>query len=123
MKRLQRQNRRLLSMPVLIFHSLRCRLGGRDDYSPYSALYYPQAVRRVFVSMWDNAALLGKAFCHNAWGKLYWDSVYQLLFGSLAAVWIESSSLAKKTIYPLIVASQTIPIIALSPNYGHVVWV
>ncbi|WP_223067927.1 ABC transporter permease [Paenibacillus caui] len=79
----------------------------------------------VFVSMWDNRSLLVKHF-----GVTLQESLIGLCFsvvlGTLAAVWIESSSLAKKTIYPLIIASQTVPIIALSPImvmwFGYEIW-
>lgn len=49
-----------------------------------------------------------------------------VLLGVLMAVWIEGSRLAKRTLYPLVVASQTIPIIALSPImvmwFGYEIW-
>jgi putative hydroxymethylpyrimidine transport system permease protein len=79
----------------------------------------------VLVSMWENAGLLGKHFAITL-GEALLGLGISVLFGSLAAVWIESSGLAKKTIYPLIVASQTIPIIALSPImvmwFGYEIW-
>ena len=79
----------------------------------------------VLVSMWENGQLLKKHFVVTL-GEALLGLGISALFGSLAAVWIESSSLANKTIYPLIVASQTIPIIALSPImvmwFGYEIW-
>jgi putative hydroxymethylpyrimidine transport system permease protein len=79
----------------------------------------------VFISMWENAGLLGKHFAITLWEACLGLGI-SVVFGSLAAVWIESSSLAKKLIYPLIVTSQTIPIIALSPImvmwFGYEIW-
>ena len=79
----------------------------------------------VFVSMWENSELLGKHFVITL-GEALLGLGYFRVFGTLAAIWIESSGLARKTIYPLIVASQTIPIIALSPImvmwFGYEIW-
>lgn len=79
----------------------------------------------VFISIWENAGLLGKHFAITL-GEALLGLGISAVFGSLAAVWIEGSGLAKKTIYPLIVASQTIPIIALSPImvmwFGYEIW-
>ncbi|WP_308634950.1 ABC transporter permease [Paenibacillus silvisoli] len=79
----------------------------------------------VFVSMWENKGLLGKHFAVTLGESLLGLGI-SVLFGTLAAGWIESSGLAKKTIYPLIVGSQTIPIIALSPImvmwFGYEIW-
>lgn len=68
----------------------------------------------VFAAIGDHAALLGKHFVITLWEALL-GLTFSILCGMLSAIWIDSSSLARKTIYPLIVASQTIPIIALSP--------
>ncbi len=79
----------------------------------------------VLVSMRENRDLLAKHFAVTLWEALLGLGI-SAVFGVLAAVWIESSSLAKKTIYPLIVTSQTIPIIALSPImvmwFGYELW-
>ncbi|MCK9860831.1 ABC transporter permease [Paenibacillus sp. ATY16] len=68
----------------------------------------------VFAALLNHAALLGKHFALTLWEALL-GLAFSVVFGVLSAIWIDSSSLARKTIYPLIVASQTIPIIALSP--------
>ncbi|WP_336775632.1 ABC transporter permease [Paenibacillus sp. MMO-58] len=68
----------------------------------------------VFAALLNHAALLGKHFVLTLWEALL-GLAFSVVFGGLSAIWIDSSSLARKTIYPLIVASQTIPIIALSP--------
>ncbi|WP_127533989.1 ABC transporter permease [Paenibacillus kobensis] len=79
----------------------------------------------VFVSMWDNRQLLGKHAVTTLWEALLGLGI-STVAGTLAAVWIDRSSLAKKTIYPLIVGSQTIPIIVLSPImvmwFGYEIW-
>lgn len=79
----------------------------------------------VIVSIWDNGRVLGKHFLVTL-GEALLGLGISAVFGVLAAVWIESSGLAKKTIYPLLVMSQTIPIIALSPImvmwFGYEIW-
>ncbi len=79
----------------------------------------------VLVSTWDNRALLSKHFFVTL-GEALLGLAISVLFGTAAAVCIEAASLARKTLYPLIVASQTIPIIALSPImvmwFGYEVW-
>jgi putative hydroxymethylpyrimidine transport system permease protein len=79
----------------------------------------------VLISIWDNRALLGKHFAVTL-GEALLGLSFSIVFGTLAAVCIEGSSLAQKTLYPLIVASQTIPIIALSPImvmwFGYEIW-
>ncbi|MUT65733.1 ABC transporter permease [Paenibacillus sp. NEAU-GSW1] len=68
----------------------------------------------VLRSVCDNAAVLGKHFAVTL-GEALLGLAVSVLFGTLSAIWIDVSGLARKTVYPLIVASQTIPIIALSP--------
>lgn len=79
----------------------------------------------VLLSTWTNRLLLGKHFLVTL-GESVLGLGISIVFGTLAAVWIEGSGLAKKTIYPLLVASQTIPIIALSPImvmwFGYEIW-
>lgn len=79
----------------------------------------------VFVSMWDNRQLLGKHALTTLWEALLGLGI-SVLVGTIAAVWIDRSSLAKRTVYPLIVGSQTIPIIVLSPImvmwFGYEIW-
>lgn len=79
----------------------------------------------VFVSLWDNRQLLGKHFVTTLWESLLGLGI-SIVVGTLAAVWIDRSGLARKTIYPLIVGSQTIPIIVLSPImvmwFGYEIW-
>lgn len=79
----------------------------------------------VLISMWDNRILLGRHFSVTLGESLLGLSI-SVLFGTLTAVCIECSSLAQKMLYPLIVASQTIPIIALSPIivmwFGYEIW-
>ncbi|AZN41129.1 ABC transporter permease [Paenibacillus albus] len=79
----------------------------------------------VLLSLWDNRGVLVKHF-----GVTLWESLLGLfistIFGVAAAISIDVSRLAKRTLYPLIVASQTIPIIALSPImvmwFGYEIW-
>lgn len=79
----------------------------------------------VLASAWENRRLLGAHFAVTV-GEALLGLGWSILFGTISAIWIESSRLAKKTLYPLIVASQTVPIIALSPImvmwFGYDVW-
>lgn len=119
--------RRFLStyMPVLafvIFLAAIWEAGTRIFDIPH---YIIPKLSDVFVSMRDNGRLLGKHFVITL-GEALLGLGISAVFGVLAAIWIESSSLARKTIYPLIITSQTIPIIALSPImvmwFGYEIW-
>jgi putative hydroxymethylpyrimidine transport system permease protein len=52
--------------------------------------------------------------------------VASIIIGISLAVWMNMSKIAKKTFYPLIIASQTIPTIALAPIFvvwfGYSIW-
>lgn len=112
-------------MPVLAFVILLAvgwEAGTRAFQIPH---YIIPKLSGVFSSMWENAGLLSKHFFITL-GEALLGLGISVVFGSIAAVWIEGSSLARKTIYPWIVASQTIPIIALSPImvmwFGYEIW-
>lgn len=49
-----------------------------------------------------------------------------IVFGVSLAVWMNMSTLAEKTFFPIVIASQTIPIIALAPIFvlwfGYTIW-
>ncbi|MCR2803863.1 ABC transporter permease [Paenibacillus soyae] len=68
----------------------------------------------VLVALWEDRLVLLRHF-----GVTLWESVLGLalsaLLGVLTAVWIDLSRLAERTVFPVIVASQTIPIVAISP--------
>lgn len=68
----------------------------------------------VIGSIADNGPLLWRHAMITL-GEALLGLALSVLLGVLMAVWIEGSPLAKRTLYPLVVASQTIPIIALSP--------
>lgn len=113
------------SVPVLAFVLLLAagwEAGTRIFDIPH---YIIPKLSDVFISMWDNGRLLGKHFAVTL-GEALLGLGISAVFGVLAALWIESSGLARKTIYPLIVTSQTIPIIALSPImvmwFGYEIW-
>lgn len=113
------------SVPVLAFVLLLAagwEVGTRIFDIPH---YIIPKLSDVFISMWDNGQLLGKHFAVTL-GEALLGLGISAVFGVLAALWIESSGLARKTIYPLIVTSQTIPIIALSPImvmwFGYEIW-
>lgn len=113
------------SVPVLAFVLLLAagwEVGTRIFDIPH---YIIPKLSDVFISMWDNGRLLGKHFAVTL-GEALLGLGISAVFGVLAALWIESSGLARKTIYPLIVTSQTIPIIALSPImvmwFGYEIW-
>ncbi|NBC71820.1 ABC transporter permease subunit [Paenibacillus sacheonensis] len=112
-------------MPVVLFILLLAaawEAGARMFEIPH---YIIPKLSDVLVSMGDNWRLLSKHFAITL-GEAVLGLGISAVFGVLAAVWIESSGLAKKTIYPLIVTSQTIPIIALSPImvmwFGYEIW-
>ncbi|WP_438448258.1 ABC transporter permease [Gorillibacterium sp. sgz5001074] len=79
----------------------------------------------VFLSMWKTRGLLGKHALYTLQEALLGLAV-SLVFGVLLAVWVEGSSLARRVLYPLVIASQTIPIVALSPImvmwFGYSIW-
>ena len=49
-----------------------------------------------------------------------------LLLGSMLAIWMHRSSVLEQTLYPILITSQTIPIIALAPIFvlwfGYTIW-
>ncbi|WP_201008292.1 ABC transporter permease [Paenibacillus glycanilyticus] len=101
-------------LPILLFILLLAgvwELGTRLFDVP---AYIIPRLSDVCAALLNHAALLGKHFALTLWEALL-GLAFSVVFGVLSAIWIDSSSLARKTIYPLIVASQTIPIIALSP--------
>lgn len=79
----------------------------------------------VLASIWENRQLLSRHFAVTFVESLI-GLFISIVFGVLSAVAIESIPLARRTLYPLIVASQTIPIIALSPImvmwFGYDIW-
>ncbi|MBJ6360338.1 ABC transporter permease [Paenibacillus sp. GCM10012307] len=79
----------------------------------------------VLASLWENRLLLGRHFVLTL-GEALLGLGLSVLFGVSIAIWMERFNLAKRTLYPLIMASQTIPIIALSPImvmwFGYGVW-
>lgn len=112
-------------MPLLIFMLLLAGLWeGAATWLDIPHYIIPK-LSDVLVSTWDNRALLGKHFAVTL-GESLLGLTMSIVFGTLAAICIEGSSLAKKTLYPIIVASQTIPIIALSPImvmwFGYEIW-
>ncbi|NIK70674.1 MULTISPECIES: ABC transporter permease [unclassified Paenibacillus] len=101
-------------LPILLFILLLAgcwELGPRVFDVP---AYIIPRLSDVIAALGRHAALLSKHFALTLWEALL-GLVFSVVFGVLSAIWIDGSSLARKTIYPLIVASQTIPIIALSP--------
>ncbi|CAM4470835.1 putative hydroxymethylpyrimidine transport system permease protein [Paenibacillus endophyticus] len=112
-------------VPVLVFVLLLALLWEAATAWLSIPHYIIPQLSDVLMSMWDNRQLLGKHFMITLGESLLGLSI-SVVFGTLAAVCIEGSSLARKTIYPLIIASQTIPIIALSPImvmwFGYEIW-
>ncbi|GMK40616.1 ABC transporter permease [Paenibacillus sp. CCS19] len=112
-------------VPVLVFVLLLAvvwEVGTRSFDIPH---YIIPQLSDVFVSLWDNRQLLGKHSVITL-GEALLGLGISTVVGTMAAVWIDRSGLAKKTLYPLIVGSQTIPIIVLSPImvmwFGYEIW-
>lgn len=87
--------------------------------------YIVPRLSRVFAALWDNRALLGRHFAVTLWEALL-GLAFSVATGCALAVWVHASRLAQRFVYPLLVASQTIPIIALSPImvmwFGYDIW-
>ncbi|WP_138493770.1 ABC transporter permease [Paenibacillus pinistramenti] len=79
----------------------------------------------VLYSTWDNRAVLVKHLGATL-GEALLGLAFSVIFGVVAAIGIEASGLAKQTLYPLLIASQSVPIIALSPImvmwFGYDIW-
>lgn len=79
----------------------------------------------IVVSLWKTRDLLVKHAAVTFWESLL-GLALSVVFGVAIAVWIHFSRVAEKAVYPLVVASQTIPIIALSPVmvmwFGYEIW-
>lgn len=113
------------SLPVILFVLLLAiawEVGTTILQIPH---YIIPKLSNVFLSIWDKGSLLIGHFAVTL-GEALLGLGISVVWGVLAAIWIDRSSLAKKTIYPLIVTSQTIPIIALSPImvmwFGYEIW-
>jgi putative hydroxymethylpyrimidine transport system permease protein len=87
--------------------------------------YIVPRLSAVFISMWETRDLLWKHSIYTLQEALLGLGI-SIVFGVLLAVWIEGSGLARKVLYPLVIASQTIPIVALSPImvmwFGYEIW-
>lgn len=68
----------------------------------------------VFIALWDNRDTLPRHFGVTL-GEALLGLGLSVITGCSLAVWMHMSSLAQRLLYPLLVASQTIPVIALSP--------
>jgi putative hydroxymethylpyrimidine transport system permease protein len=79
----------------------------------------------VLVSIWETRELLWQHSLYTLKEAVIGLGL-SVIFGVLMAILIEGSSLARKTLYPLVIASQTIPIVALSPVmvmwFGYEIW-
>jgi len=79
----------------------------------------------VLVSLAAHAPLLAKHFIVTLHESLV-GLLIAILLGTLCALLIDSLRIAERTLYPVIIASQTIPIIALSPImvmwFGYELW-
>jgi putative hydroxymethylpyrimidine transport system permease protein len=68
----------------------------------------------VFIALWNNRETLPRHFGVTL-GEALLGLGLSIVAGCLLAVWMNMSSLAQRLVYPLLVASQTMPVIALSP--------
>lgn len=79
----------------------------------------------VFLSLGEHAQLLGRHFVVTLKEAILGLAI-SVFFGTLIAAVVENSQLARRTMYPLLIASQTVPIIALSPLmvmwFGYELW-
>lgn len=87
--------------------------------------YIVPRLSSVLISMWDTKELLLRHSLYTMKEALI-GLALAVIFGVLLAVWIEGSHLARRVLYPLVIASQTIPIVALSPImvmwFGYEIW-
>lgn len=87
--------------------------------------YIIPKLSRVLVSLWETRDLLWRHSLFTMREAVV-GLILSVVFGVLLASLIEGSSLAKRTLYPLVIASQTIPIVALSPVmvmwFGYEIW-
>ena len=113
------------SIPVVVFILLLAVLWEAGTTLFDVPHYIIPKLSDVFISLWDNRAVLGRHWLVTLWEVLLGLGI-SIVIGTLAAIWIDRSTLARKTIYPLIVGSQTIPIIVLSPImvmwFGYEIW-
>lgn len=79
----------------------------------------------VLVSIWETKTLLLRHSVYTLQEALLGLSI-SVVLGVALAVFMEHSNLMKRVSYPLVVASQTIPIVALSPImvmwFGYDIW-
>lgn len=87
--------------------------------------YIVPRLSRVLISIWDTRELLLRHSLYTMQEALLGLFISVILAVALA-VGIESSGLLRRISYPLVIASQTIPIVALSPImvmwFGYEIW-
>lgn len=80
----------------------------------------------ILLKMWELKGLLFTVHLPATLHIILLGLGISILLGVSLAVWMNRSSLAERTFYPLIVSSQTIPIIALAPIFvfwfGFSIW-
>src|SRR5690625_7753084 len=84
------------------------------------------APSEVLVTLWQ---LKTELFIHHLPVTLSIIAIgltISLLLGSMLAIWMHRSSVLEQTLYPILITSQTIPIIALAPIFvlwfGYTIW-
>ncbi|MHA6484150.1 ABC transporter permease [Paenibacillus sp. strain BS8-2] len=101
-------------VPLVVFLMLLCGLW--EIGPPLAGIphYMIPRLSDVLAALWEDRQPLIRHF-----GVTLWEAVlglgFSVLLGVLIAVVIDQFKLVERTLYPLIVASQTIPIVALSP--------
>ena len=90
------------------------------------AAYILPSPTQILVRMWE---LRGPLLTAHLPATLLCTGIglaISIVLGLLLAVWMDASPIAEKMLYPLIVASQTIPTTALAPLFvlwfGYTIW-
>lgn len=91
-----------------------------------NAAYILPSPTQILVRMWE---LRGPLLTAHLPATLFCTGIglaISIVLGLLLAVWMDASPVAEKMLYPLIVASQTIPTTALAPLFvlwfGYTIW-
>lgn len=106
----------------VLFLGLLWELATRTLHIPH---YIIPRLSGVLLSIWDTRDLLLRHSLYTLQEALVGLLIAVVLAVALA-VWIDSSGLVQRIGYPLVIASQTIPIVALSPImvmwFGYEIW-
>ncbi|WP_174727092.1 ABC transporter permease [Mesobacillus harenae] len=92
----------------------------------YNKSFILPAPSEIALTLWELRSVLVLHHLPPTFLVIFIGLVLSILIGTGLAIWMNGNKVAEKTFYPIIIASQTIPIIALAPIFvlwfGYTIW-